>query len=517
MRAADRTLLEWLGEEGLAAVLKSSLDKNSLVRLANARRVTVAGMRNQSVPADRLARLLAEKFARDEASRRPLMSALDTANRRLMEEWRQLPEEEARARVADDKITGAAAGRLLYAVARERRDTAAVEQARAIAARCRPPKREEPAADPDAATSQPAAAEGFAKERDELHERLRQAEESIEKSRRREKQALQELAQRKFDLNNLKLQFARGKQDQERVEKELRTLQQKIEETSARRRPGLSEELSSRLNQIQDLNRKLAASIERLVTRLPKDEKRSESSAPLVKALEGLREDWKTQRDGTRQATERSAKTLAHLSHEMTALREQVAALKASPRKPSRSRAERPRDGLERTGLFVDVQNVFYGARQQNARLDFEALLQTVSRGRKLIRATAYVVESREIDQSAFISLLQQKGYEVRRKPLKVRADGSFKGDWDMEIALDVLDFAEALDVLILATGDGDFTSLVARVKSLGVEVEVYSFPRNTAKELREMATRFIPIDRRLLIKQPKEAPVPEPIEEADR
>ena len=233
--------------------------------------------------------------------------------------------------------------------------------------------------------------------------------------------------------------------------------------------------------------------------------------------LEGLREDWKTHRDGTRQATERSAEALAQLSHEMTALREQVGALKASPRKPSRSRAERPRDGLERTGLFVDVQNVFYGARQQNARLDFEALLQTVSRGRKLIRATAYVVESREIDQSAFISLLQQKGYEVRRKPLKVRADGSFKGDWDMEIALDVLDFAEALDVLILATGDGDFTSLVARVKSLGVEVEVYSFPRNTAKELREMATRFIPIDRRLLIKQPKEAPVPEPIEEADR
>src|SRR5262245_53729343 len=122
MRAADRSLLEWLGEEGLAAILKSSLDKNSLVRLANARRVTVPGMRNQSVPAERLARGLAEKFVRDEASRRPLLSALDTANRRLLEEWRQLPEEDARGRVADERVTGAAAARLLYAVARERRE-----------------------------------------------------------------------------------------------------------------------------------------------------------------------------------------------------------------------------------------------------------------------------------------------------------------------------------------------------------------------------------------------------------
>ena len=53
----------------------------------------------------------------------------------------------------------------------------------------------------------------------------------------------------------------------------------------------------------------------------------------------------------------------------------------------------------------------------------------------------------------------------------------------------------------------------IERVVELGVQVEIYSFPRNTAKELRETATRFIPIDRRLLIKQPKESVAQEPME----
>src|SRR5262245_6762529 len=109
MSAADRTPLEWLGEEGVAAALRSSLDRRSLVRLANARRVNVPGMRNQSVPADRLAAALAAKFSEEEASRRILLSALDTANRRLMEEWRALTDADALARAQDEKVSGPAA------------------------------------------------------------------------------------------------------------------------------------------------------------------------------------------------------------------------------------------------------------------------------------------------------------------------------------------------------------------------------------------------------------------------
>jgi uncharacterized LabA/DUF88 family protein len=228
-----------------------------------------------------------------------------------------------------------------------------------------------------------------------------------------------------------------------------------------------------------------------------------------------MRREVASIRKGLEQSQARSDDALKTIGASLAAAREELTALKtaAPARAGSKKRAGRvpraDRDGPERAGLFVDVQNVFYGARQQNARLDFEALLQAVSTGRRMLRTVAYIVETKEIDQSAFIALLQQRGYEVRRKPLMVRADGSSKGDWDMEIALDVLDICEALDVLVLVTGDGDFTSLVNRVKQRGVEVEVYSFPRNTAKSLREAATRFTAIDRRMLIKLPKDDPEP--------
>ena len=63
-----------------------------------------------------------------------------------------------------------------------------------------------------------------------------------------------------------------------------------------------------------------------------------------------------------------------------------------------------------------------------------------------------------------------------------------------------VLDAAASLDVVVLVSGDGDFTSLVKRVKRIGPRVEVIAFPRHTAKSLLEAADRFQPLDRKFMI-----------------
>jgi uncharacterized LabA/DUF88 family protein len=68
-------------------------------------------------------------------------------------------------------------------------------------------------------------------------------------------------------------------------------------------------------------------------------------------------------------------------------------------------------------------------------------------------------------------------------------------------MALDILDMAPKLDVVVLVSGDGDFTSLVRRVKTMGPKVEVVAFPRNTAKSLLEAADRFHALDRRAMIR----------------
>lgn len=157
----------------------------------------------------------------------------------------------------------------------------------------------------------------------------------------------------------------------------------------------------------------------------------------------------------------------------------------------------------ERVALFIDVQNMWYAARQQHgfsARVDFEKLMQAAVSDRRLIRAYAYVIQTPEVDQSGFVTMLEQFSYEVKRKDLRRRSDGSAKGDWDMEMAIDMIRMAEKVDVVILASGDGDFVSLIQLLKELGPRVEVFSFPHNTARDLMETADQYHTIDASLLI-----------------
>jgi uncharacterized LabA/DUF88 family protein len=170
---------------------------------------------------------------------------------------------------------------------------------------------------------------------------------------------------------------------------------------------------------------------------------------------------------------------------------------------------ESARRGLEeipeeniRVGVFIDVQNMFYAAKKlDGARLDYESILDLIIGKRRQIMALTYVVESPEIDQSGFISLLKKKGYQVRRKELKSFTDGTAKGDWDMGIAIDIIEAAKELDVVALVSGDGDFVSLVHLIKRLGPIVELYAFGPNLSSELRETADKFVEIGSEMLLK----------------
>ena len=115
----------------------------------------------------------------------------------------------------------------------------------------------------------------------------------------------------------------------------------------------------------------------------------------------------------------------------------------------------------QRVGVFVDVQNMFYSARKiKNSRLDFAKLMKKAVRGRQLIRAITYVVDAPDVDQTNFSDMLKRNGYEVKSKTLRQRADGSSKADWDMGLAIDVISMAHKLDIVVLVSGDGDFSDL---------------------------------------------------------
>jgi uncharacterized LabA/DUF88 family protein len=121
---------------------------------------------------------------------------------------------------------------------------------------------------------------------------------------------------------------------------------------------------------------------------------------------------------------------------------------------------------------------MFYSAKYQyRAKLNFTKLLEAAVQNRQLVRAIAYIVQTPDIDQTNFINMLQQTGFEVKSKVLRLRPDGTAKGDWDMGMAIDAISMADRLDALVLVSGDGDFVDLVNMLKGRGVRVEVLSFP----------------------------------------
>jgi uncharacterized LabA/DUF88 family protein len=191
---------------------------------------------------------------------------------------------------------------------------------------------------------------------------------------------------------------------------------------------------------------------------------------------------------------------LPQMQEEIERLRKRVIRVESNLRS---IKTQRTRRQDQRVGVFVDVQNMFYAAKKQfEARLDYVKLLEHVLKGRRLVTAIAYVVENPEIDQSSFFSLLSHHSFRIRKKALIQRADGSQKGDCDMEIALDILSLAESLDIVALISGDGDFVSLLHTVKARGPRIEVHAFPQNTALDLKEAADEYFPIGESLLFRQ---------------
>lgn len=159
----------------------------------------------------------------------------------------------------------------------------------------------------------------------------------------------------------------------------------------------------------------------------------------------------------------------------------------------------------QRVGVFVDVQNMFYSAKAlHQAKIDYSKLLQEIVGNRNLVRAIAYVVQKPEVDQSGFTEALQRLGYEIKAKDLRLRPDGTAKGDWDMGIAIDSIAIAPRLDTVVLVTGDGDFVPLVEMLKAHGCRVEVVSFRRSTSSDLIQSATKYTAIEESMLFKEKK-------------
>lgn len=157
---------------------------------------------------------------------------------------------------------------------------------------------------------------------------------------------------------------------------------------------------------------------------------------------------------------------------------------------------------MNRIAVFVDVQNIYYTTRQAYGRqFNYRKLWQKISAEGEIVLANAYAIHRGDDSQLKFQNALKHIGFNIKLKPYIQRSDGSAKGDWDVGIAIDVMDTAPEVDTIILLSGDGDFDLLLERVKrKYGVKAQVYGVPALTANSLVSSATEFFPIGEDFLL-----------------
>lgn len=157
---------------------------------------------------------------------------------------------------------------------------------------------------------------------------------------------------------------------------------------------------------------------------------------------------------------------------------------------------------MKNVSIFVDVQNIYYTTKgAYNRNFDYNKFWALVAENRNVNHAFAYAVDRGDEKQRQFQKILRAIGFDVKLKPYIQRSDGSSKGDWDVGIAIDMLEYCGQSDVAVLASGDGDFDILVEKIQSkYGIPVEVYGVKELTASSLINTASLYNPIEESLLL-----------------
>jgi len=150
----------------------------------------------------------------------------------------------------------------------------------------------------------------------------------------------------------------------------------------------------------------------------------------------------------------------------------------------------------QRVGVFVDIQNLYYTARNvYNSRVNFTNVLKDAVNERPLVRAIAYGIKADMPEEQTFFDALTKTGFEVKLKELQSFYGGAKKGDWDVGIVMDIIKLMPKLDVVVLASGDGDYIPLLEYLQILGVRVELVSFGKSTSGKMRELVDQVLDLD----------------------
>jgi uncharacterized LabA/DUF88 family protein len=157
----------------------------------------------------------------------------------------------------------------------------------------------------------------------------------------------------------------------------------------------------------------------------------------------------------------------------------------------------------ERVALFIDGANLYSTAKALAFDMDYRKLLEEFRKHGRLIRAYYYTALVEDQDFSPIrplVDWLDYNGYTLVTKPAKEYTDANgrrrYKGDMDVEIAVDLVQATAFIDHAFLFSGDGDFTAAIEAAQRKGTRVSVVSTiksnPPMASDDIRRAADNFI-------------------------
>jgi uncharacterized LabA/DUF88 family protein len=177
--------------------------------------------------------------------------------------------------------------------------------------------------------------------------------------------------------------------------------------------------------------------------------------------------------------------------------------------------------------VLVDESNVGSSVRTAGRGLDWLKLrdfLAGESTGRELIEMVVYAglppaipawQEERD-KKNKFMHWLRSNGFMVVTKDGSPAEEGRYKANVDVMMAIDAVELSVEMrpDVVILVTGDADFSYLALQLRRRGIRVEVASVAQNLGSALKTTANAVIdlaPLFRTFEIMKVQDSPSPAP------
>ena len=146
---------------------------------------------------------------------------------------------------------------------------------------------------------------------------------------------------------------------------------------------------------------------------------------------------------------------------------------------------------MEKVVVFIDYEGLLEILEKEKLQIDLLAIRDYLAEGRILTDMFCYpgVMAARE---DGFLDSLMANGVLVPFRP--GRRDASFRGNTEICLVLDVVDYVSLLkpDIVVIVTGDRNYAPLADWLRSRGIRIEVALTENGVSPDLRKSANGFI-------------------------